>query len=111
MNRTPWAGVNEQIEAKMCYKLVDDETGAIINWSVIQSATEPGTANLRVDPIEPLPPDPDDVLDEVMSAADFGLSSVDPVDLILSSTKSKTWQEMEQDEYVLHQEDVQQRYF
>ena len=48
-----------------------------------------------------------------MFTADFGtsLSSVDPVDSIQASTKSKTWQEMEQDEYVEHQEDVQQRYF
>ena len=105
--RARWAGVDEQIGAKMCYKLVDDESGKIINRSVIRSATEPGTANLRVDPIEPIPPDPDDVLDEMMSAADFGLSQVDPVDSIPASTKSKTWQEMEQDEYVQHQEDIQ----
>ena len=51
--RARWAGVDEQIGAKMCYKLVDDETGKIINRSVIHSATEPGTKNLRVDPIEP----------------------------------------------------------
>ena len=95
----------------MCYKLVDDETGAIINLFVIRSATESGTANLCVDPIEPLPPDPDDVLDEMMSAADFGLSNVDPVDSIPSSTKSKTWQKMEHDNYVEYQEDAQQRYF
>ena len=93
----------------MCYKLVDDESGKIINRSVIRSATEPGTANLRVDPIEPLPPDPDDVLDEMMSAADFGLSNVDPVDSIPASTKSKTWQEIERHNYVENQEDVQQR--
>ena len=94
--RARWAGVDKQIGAKMCYKLVDDETGKIINRSVIRSATEPGTANLRVDPIEPLPPDPHDILDEMMTTADFGtpLSSVDPVDSIPASTKSRTWQEM-----------------
>ena len=111
--RARWAGVDEKIGAKMCYKLVDDETGKIINRSVIRSATEPGTTNLRVDPIEPLPPDPDDILDEMMSTADFGtpLLSVDPVDSIPASTKSRTWQEMEQDNYEEHQEDIQQRYF
>ena len=41
----------------MCYKLVDDESGKIICRSVIQSATEPGTADLRVDQTKPLPPD------------------------------------------------------
>ena len=77
----------------MCYKLVDDESRKVICRSVIRSATEPGTANLRVDPIEPLPPYPDDILDEMMSASDFEtpLSSVDPVDLIPANTKSKTW--------------------
>ena len=109
--RARWAGVDEQIGAKMCYKLVDDESGAIINQSVIRSTTEPGTTNLRVDPIEPFPPDLDDILDEMMSAPDFGLSKVDPVDLIPASIKSKTWEEMERDEYIQHQEDIQQRYF
>ena len=90
--RARWAGVDEQIGAKMWYKLVDDETGKIINRSVICSATESDTANLRVDPIEPLPPGPDNVLDEMISTADFEtpLSSVDPVDSIPASIKSKT---------------------
>ena len=85
----------------------------IINRSVLRSATESGTANLCVDPIEPLSPDPDDILDEMMSTANFAtpLSSVDPVDLIPPSIKSRTWQEMEQDEYVAHQEDLQQCHF
>ena len=111
--RARWAGVDKKIGAKMCYKLVDDETGKIINRSVICSTTEPGTANLRVDPVEPLPPDLDDIFDEIMSIDDFGtpLSSVDPVDLIQASTKSRTWQEMEQDSYDEHQKNVQQRYF
>ena len=91
--RARWAGVDEQIGAKMCYKLVDDKTGKIINRSVIRSATEPGTKNLCVDPIEPLPPDPHDMLDELMNTADFGspISKVDPVDSIPTSTKSRTW--------------------
>ena len=88
----------------MCHKLVDNESGKIVCRSVICSATEPGTVNLQVDPIEPLPHDtirntyPDAMLDEMMTTADFEtpLSNVDSVDLILASTKSKTWQEMEQ---------------
>ena len=106
----------------MCYKLVDDESGMIICQSVIQSATEPGTANLWVDPIKPLPPDvihsinPDAMLDEMMAAADFDtpFSDVNKKDLVGSipaSTKSKTWQEMEQDWQLEHQEGIQQRYF
>ena len=52
----------------------------------------------------------------MMTLADFGtpLSDVDmndPVDSIPTSTKSKTWQEMEKDRHVEHQEDIQQRYF
>ena len=54
----------------MCYKLVDEESGKIICRSVIRAATEPGSANLRVDPIEPLPT-PDPALEEMMKAADF----------------------------------------
>ena len=53
------------------------------------------------------------MLDEMMTTADSGtlLSNVDPVDLIPASTKSKIWQELEQDRQLEHQEDVQQRYF
>ena len=39
----------------MCWKLVDDNSGEIINRSTIRSAIEPGASNLRVDPIEPHP--------------------------------------------------------
>ena len=45
--------------------------------TVIRSATEPGDANLRVDPIELLPSDtilntkPDDMLDGLMTLVDF----------------------------------------
>ena len=104
------------------YKLVDDESGKMICQSVIRSATEPGTANLRVDPIKPLPLDvirntePAAMLDEMMTRADFktllsNVDMVDPVDSIPASTKSKTWQEMEQGRQLKHQEDIQQHYF
>ena len=75
--RARWAVVDGKIGAKMCYKLVDEESGKIICRSVIRSATEPSTDILRIDPIEPLPPDathntnPDAMLDEMMTAADF----------------------------------------
>ena len=102
----------------MCYKLVDDESGKIVWRSVICSDTEPGTANLRVDPIEPLRPDairntePDVMLDEMMTSANFetplsNVNMVDPVDSIPASTKSKIWQETEQDGKLEHQEDIQ----
>ena len=35
----------------------------------------------------------------------------DPADLIPESTKSKTWQELEKDRHLEHQDDIQQRYF
>ena len=54
--RARWASVDEYIGAKMCYKLVDDESSNIVCRSVIQSATEPGTDKLRIDPIKSLPP-------------------------------------------------------
>ena len=41
--RAQWAGVDESIGAKMCYKLVDDESGKIICRLVIRSATDTGT--------------------------------------------------------------------
>ena len=74
--RARWAGVDENIGSKMCLKLVDDNSEEIISRSTIQSATEPGTANLQVDPIEPVPdpiPEPDstDQLDDFMSMANF----------------------------------------
>ena len=54
--RARCAGVDKMIGVKMCYKRVDDESGKIVCRSVIRSATEPGTANLRIDPIKRLPP-------------------------------------------------------
>ena len=110
----------------MCYKLVDEESGKIICRSVIRAATEPGSANLRVDPIEPLPP-PDPDLEGLMKGADFEAPfSSDrkkvPVEAIPSSTDTMNWREMERSKQAEYQdhlkeqyhenlEDVQQRYF
>ena len=98
----------------MCYKHVDDESGEIICRPVIRSVTEPDTANLCIDPVEPLPSnalhntEPDAMLDELMTLADFEtpLSHLDEkglVDSILASTKSKTWQYLEKSKQVQHQ--------
>ena len=106
----------------MCYKLVDDEGGKIVCRSVTRPATEPGTANLRIDLIEPLPPDTihstelDTMLDEMMTMANLktplsNINEKDPVNLILASTNSKTWQEMERSKHTEHQEDLQERYY
>ena len=113
-----WAGIDEKIGIKMCYKLVNDKSRKIVCRSVIWSATGPSTTNLQIDPIEPLPPDAipntelDAMLDEMMIFADFeiSLSDVDmndPVVFIQASIKSKIWQEMEKDRQMEHQEDVQ----
>ena len=102
----------------MCYKRVDDKSGKTVCQSVIRSATEPGTANLCIDPIEPLPTDaihstePDAMLDEMMTIADLNtpllhFNEKDPVDLIQASTISKTWQEIEISKHTEHQEDLQ----
>ena len=96
--RARWAGVDEKIGAKMCYKLVDEESGMIIYRSVIRAATEPGSSNLRVDPIKPLLPT-DTVLDEMMTAADFKTPVSDdqkkvPTFSILSTTNTMNWREI-----------------
>ena len=106
----------------MFYKLVNDESGKIVCRSVIRSATEPGTANFRVNPIEPLPPytihstELDAMLDEMMTTADLNtpfshLNEKDPIDLIPVSTKSKQGKKWKRDKHVEHQKDIQQRYF
>ena len=59
--RARWVGVDENISTKMCWKLVDDNSGEIICRSTIRSAIEPCTANLQVDPLEPLPKPVEDV--------------------------------------------------
>ena len=85
----------------MCHKLVDDESGKIVCRSVIGSATKPGNSNLRIDPIEPLPPDVihsnelDAILDELMTMAYLKtlssyLNDKDLVDSIPASIKLKT---------------------
>ena len=56
------------------------------------------------------------MLDKMMTTADFNTpiadgSKKDPVDSIPTSTKSKTWQEIERSKQVEHQEDIQQCYF
>ena len=79
-NRARWVGIYEKIGANMCYKLINHKSGKIVYCSVIWSATEPGTVNLWIDPIEPLPPDtipntkPDAMLDEMITFADFETS-------------------------------------
>ena len=115
--RAQWAGVDENICTKMCWKLVNDNSGEIINLLTIRSAIEPGSANLQVDPLKPLPApvvdtNIDDILDDFISVADFEmpLSSVQgPVNSIPDSTKSRVWQETLQE--VEHHEDIQQRHF
>ena len=71
--RGRWAGVSEDIGPKMCFKIVDDDSGEIIQRSTIRSANKPGTANLQVDPLEPPPvvTDKQDVLDDFMPVANF----------------------------------------
>ena len=106
----------------MYWKLVDDNSGKIICRSVICSATKPGSANLQVDPIKPLPKDAiidieeDTMLDKFMSFANFKTplshrDEEDPVDSIPVSTKWKAWQEIEKDEQEEHHEDTQQCHF
>ena len=109
----------------MCWKLVDDISGEIICRSTIRSATEPGTAILQIDPLEPIPDlvEPledlirsktDDLLDDFMSLADFDTplshaTKLSLVDSIPASTKLETWQDIERGEK--HHEDTQQCYF
>ena len=98
--RARWAGIDKKIGAKMCYKFVDDESGKIVYQSVIISATEPGTSNLHIDPIKPLPPDvihstePEAMIDELMTMINLNtpllhINEKDPIDLIPASSKSK----------------------
>ena len=107
----------------MCWKLVDDNSGEIICRSTIRLAIEPGTANLQVDPIGPIPypiADPIEntntstILDDFMQLANFetSLSPSSPIDTIPESTKSKLWQDVERG--IIpgeHHEDLQLRHF
>ena len=115
--RARWAGVDENIGPKMCWKLVNDVSREIICRSTICSAIKPGTANLQVDPIEPKPVatsmHDDKMLDEFMSLVDFftpfsRTSEKEPDDSISVSTKSKTWENIEKGQE--HPEDTQQRF-
>ena len=99
----------------MCWKLVNDISEEIICRSTIRSAIEPGTANLQVDPLEPLvePVEPnktDGLLDNFMSLADFDTPllytmKLGPVDCIPACTTSKTWQDIKRGEE--HHENTQ----
>ena len=99
--RPIWAGVDENIGTKMCWKLVDDNSEETICRSTIRSAIKLGAANLQVDPLEPLPKPVDDaadILDNFMSLADFETplshtTMPGPVDSIPASTKSQVWQD------------------
>ena len=108
--RSRWIGVDENIGTKMCWKLVDDNSGEKVYRSTICSAIEPGTANLQVDPLEPLtmsvePLEPigdhdHALLDDFMSLADFKTplshtTRPGPVNSIQASTKSKAWKDVE----------------
>ena len=97
--RARWAGVDEKIGAKVCYKLVDEESGKIICRSFIRVATKPGLSNLCVDPIEPLPPT-DAALDKMMETADFKTpvssdSKEVPAFSLPSTTDTMNWREIE----------------
>ena len=99
--RERWVGVDEKIGAKMCYKFVDEKSGKVICRLVIRSATEPGSANLRIDPIKPLPP-PDYNLDKMMTAANFKTpvssgEKKDPVDSIPSTADTLNWREIDEE--------------
>ena len=97
----------------MCWKLVDDNSGEIINRLTIRSAIEPGSVNLQGDPLEPIHKpidDATDVLDDFMSLVDFEtpLSHTtlpSPVESLPASTKSQVWPETVQG--VEHHEDIQ----
>ena len=109
--------MDENIGTKLCWKLVDDNSGEIICRSTIRSTIEPGSANLQVDPLEPIPKpvdDAPDILGDFMSLADFKIplshtTLPGPVDLIPASTKSQVWQETVRG--VENHEDTQQRHF
>ena len=109
--RARWAGIDENIGTKMCWKLVDDANGEIIYRSTIRSTIEPGTVNLQVGPLEsipdhiehledPLPSETNDLLDDFMSLADFNTpflhtTRLGPVGSIPACIKFRTWQDIE----------------
>ena len=115
--RARWAGIDESIGTKMCWKLVDDNSGEIVCRSAIRSAIELGAANFQIDHMELLP-NPidgnDGLIDNFISLANFKtpLSHTtlpDPVGSIPASTKSQVWQETVRG--VENHEDTQQQHF
>ena len=117
--RARWVGISENIGPKMCQKLVDNNiSDEVICISTICSAIEHSTANLKVDSLEPRPAEEesnetdqyDDIFDEFMLLADFDTPCLNmiekgPVDLIPTSTTSKTWQDIQRGEE--HNKDTQ----
>ena len=102
--RAWWLWIDKSIGAKISYKLIIDNNGKIICRSDIRLVIKPGSANLQVDSIKPLPNDAlmdtemDTILDKFMSLADFKTPVSQPnkkwlVNSIRISTKSKIWQE------------------
>ena len=90
--------------------------------STIWIAIEPGTVNLQVDPIKPQPiltekeeerkDTNDGILNDILSAADFGTPyscMANPSESISGSDKLKTWQDVERGEE--YHKDSHQRYF
>ena len=100
--RARWTGVDENVWAKKCWKLVGDVSREIIYRSIIYSAIEAGTNNPQVDPLELKQTnlveliDTDEILDNFMSLANFDTpllhtTKLSPVDSMPVSTKSQTW--------------------
>ena len=85
----------------MYWKLIDDNSREIICRPTIWSAIEPGITNLQVDHVEPIPEEKtndtdDDIINDILRAADFGspiLCIIDHTVSIPESVESKTWQE------------------
>ena len=75
--RAKEVGVDGNIGAKKCWKLVDNVSREIICLCTTCSKIEPGTANLQVDPLEPRLEEnvesdqSDGIIDEFMSLTDF----------------------------------------
>ena len=96
--RARWASVDENIGTKICWKLVEDNSGEIINQSTIRSTIESGAAKLQVHPLETLPKPADDatdILNDFMSEMSLSHTALlGPVNSVPASTKSQVWQEI-----------------
>ena len=108
--RVQWAGADKSIRAKMCYKLVDNDSWKILCRPVIFSATKPGTTNQPVNPIELLlnyailDVEEDTMFDKFMFLVDLETpfsneNEKGPVNSIPVCTRSKTWQDIERGEW------------